>query len=162
MLTRGISLAISRLAYLPLCVCASADAVGNSVALELLEDVGVTLSLSSEGIGVGLLNVTVTIEGLVGSVGDSVWTVVRAQIIDGGVAGVVEVALAVTSSVNFQPQFADCATDDVLIIVFDWDILKSRPPSKTRTVPCTSMFTRSQYSAKSGANSCSQQSVSRS
>lgn len=74
--------------------------VGNSVALELLEDVNVTLSLSSEGIGVELLIVTVTTEGSVESVGDSVMTVVRAQVICRAGAGSVEVALVVRSVVD--------------------------------------------------------------
>jgi hypothetical protein len=49
-----------------------------------------------------LLIVTVTIEGSVGSVGDSVMTVVRAEVIGGAGAGaeLVEVALVVRSSIN--------------------------------------------------------------
>lgn len=72
--------------------------VGIPVALELLEDVGVTLS--PESIGIVLFIVMVTTKGSVESVGDSVLTVVRAQVIDAVGAGSVEVALAVRSNIN--------------------------------------------------------------
>jgi len=76
------------------------DAVEIAVAIEPLGDVGVKSSF--EGIGIVLLIVTVTIEDSVGSVGDSVMTVVRAEVIGGASAGaeLVEVALVVRSSIN--------------------------------------------------------------
>lgn len=65
----------------------------------MLKDFGVTLSF--EGIGVVFLIVTVTTEGSVGSVGDCVMTVVRAEVIEGADAGLFEVALVVIrSSIN--------------------------------------------------------------
>jgi len=65
---------------------------------ELLGEVGVTRSF--ESIGIVLLIVTVTTEGSVESVGDTVITYALASVVGCGGAGLLEVALVVRSSIN--------------------------------------------------------------